>query len=168
MSNFTKHAQREFRAAGWINEHGKFRDDLQSEICQDVLDLLEIFAQQGHSGTTAPYTIELFAKLARFEPIVAITGQDWEWQEVDDERGVWQNLRCSHVFISSQEFNGQAYDIDGRVFWSWIRDSDGKISKSSWTNADSRVPVTFPYTPSVEWVFVPTREFPNEFLDGEL
>jgi hypothetical protein len=107
-------------------------------VVEDVLELLEVFAKQGHSGGSAPVIAGLFAKLARYEPLVPLTGKPDEWIEVAE--GMWQNARCSHVF---KDANG-AYDIDGIIF----EDSDG----SRYTNRDSRVPVTFPYTPQRQYI----------------
>lgn len=159
MSNLQKHAREEFRAAGWINEKGDYIDEMQSAICKNVLDLIKVFSEQGHSGTTAPYTIDMFRKLAMFEPLVPLTGEDWEWHEPSP--GVFQNKRCSHVFKQADRFDGQPYDIQGKVFYEWVeRDLDpdeegypGKRRfKSSYTNSNSRVPITFPYTPKIEYV----------------
>ena len=60
----------EFRAAGWLDEHGKYNDEMQEMICNHVLKLLDVFADEGHSGSSAPYAINLFSKLAKFDPIV--------------------------------------------------------------------------------------------------
>lgn len=159
MSNIHKHALMEFRAAGWANENGVIEDEMQAAICEHVLALLKIFTDEGHSGTTAPYTIDMFKKLAMFEPLVPLTGEDWEWGETSD--GVFQNKRCSHVFKQADRFDGQAYDIHGKVFFEWHErpldeDEEGypgtRRYKSSYTSKDSFVPVTFPYTPKTEYV----------------
>ena len=150
MSNLHKHALDEFRAAGWTDENGKFADDMQESICDHVLKLLDVFADEGHSSTTAPYTVDLFKKLAMFEPLVPLTGEDWEWVDVSEMSGktLYQNKRCSHVFKDGDE----AYDIDGIVFYDWYTDSEtGEKRKSYFTSKDSRVPVTFPYTPKTEY-----------------
>lgn len=144
MSNLHKHALAEFRAAGWTDADGKFEDEMQEAICKHVLELLKVFADEGHSGSTAPYTVNMFKKLAMFEPLVPLTGEDWEWSECGN--GVFQNKRCSRVFKQADRFNGQAYDIEGRVF----REPTG----ACYTGAESRVPVTFPYTPKTEYVDV--------------
>lgn len=144
MSNLHSHALAEFRAAGWTDADGKFNDEMQEDICKHVLELLKVFSDEGHSGSTAPYTVNLFKKLAMFEPIVPLTGEDWEWHEPSP--GVFQNIRCSRVFKQADRFNGQAYDIEGRVF----REPTG----ACYTGAESRVPVTFPYTPKTEYVDV--------------
>lgn len=139
----------EFRAAGWCDENGKFDDEMQEAICNHVLKLLEVFSDEGHSGSSAPYAINVFKTLAMFEPLVPLTGEDWEWNEVHD--GVFQNKRCSHVFKQADRFDGQAYDIDGIIFYDWYTDEDGNKSKSYFTGRDSCVPITFPYTPTKEY-----------------
>lgn len=150
MSNLKNHALLEFRAAGWTDESGKFNDEMQEMICNHVLKLLEVFDEEGHSGSTAPYTVNLFKTLAMFEPVVPLTGEDWEWTEVRD--GVFQNKRCGHVFKQADRFNGQAYDIDAIVWYDYYtNDETGEKVKSYFTNSESFVPVTFPYTPKREY-----------------
>jgi len=155
MNNYEKHAMLEFRAAGWTDEHGKFKDEMQEAICKHVLELLDAFHREGHSGTTAPYTIDLFKKLAMFEPVAPLTGEDWEWVNVAEQNGgpLWQNKRCSHVFKD----NDGAYDIDGIIFYDWYTNEKGEKRKSYFTGQGSRVPVTFPYVPKSEY-----RERPSE------
>ena len=138
MSNYLEHLDREWLAMGWPTEG---EDDPQVWIYEHLKKLLGAFDGEGHSGSSAPYTVGLFAKLALFKPIGPLTGDDSEWMEVSD--GTFQNRRCSHVFKE----NGEAYDIDGKVF----EEPDG----CRYTNRRSRVPVTFPYTPTTEIVKVP-------------
>lgn len=156
MSNLIKHARQEFIATGWMNEKGDYTDEMQGALCEGVINLLKMFSKQGHSGTIALYTIDLFRKLAMFEPLMPLTGEDWEWHEASP--GVFQNKRCSHVFKQADRFDGQAYDIQGRVFYEWLSDEDGEMFKSSFTNYDSFVPITFPYTPTISYVEVERRE----------
>ena len=140
------HAKREFIAAGWMDKDGNFIDDMQESLCNHVLKLIEVFSKEGHSGSTAPYTIEMFRKLASFEPIAPLTGEDWEWVEIGEFNGnrTFQNKRCSHVFKDT----AGAYDIDGVVFYEWLVDKKtGEKYKSYFTSFESRIPVVFPYTP---------------------
>lgn len=159
MSNLHSHALMEFKAAKWLDDEGKYSDEMQEAICAHVLKLLDVFAEEGHSGSTAPYAVNMFKKLAMFEPLVPLTGEDWEWTEVHE--GCFQNKRCSRVFKQADRFNGQAYDIDARVFYEWNEreldpDEEGYPGKSRfkshYTCRESMVPVTFPYTPSTEYV----------------
>jgi hypothetical protein len=167
MNNYTKHALKEFRNTGWLNKDGTFNDEMQEAICTHVLKLLDVFADEGHSGSTAPYTISLFKRLAMFEPIGPLTGEDSEWTEVSD--GVFQNNRMGSVFKQKDRFNGQAYWLDGKVFWEWATHpdiEDGKPFKSYFTGFDSFTPIEFPWVKpeQSEYVFVPTDKFPNEVL----
>lgn len=154
-NNYRRHALNEFRAAGWTDEHGKFNDEMQEAICNHVMRLLDAFNGEGHSGTSAPYAISLFEKLAKFEPIVPLTGEDWEWF---DHGHCMQNKRCGRVFKQADRFNGQAYDIEGRVFYEWYTSEEtGEKHKACFTNRDSFVPITFPYTPTTEYVERPSE-----------
>ena len=168
MSNLVAYAKVEFKAAGYepLPENGKgflawlkrqfskkVEGDPNQWIQENVLELLEIFSKQGHSGSSAPYCTKYFEKLSRFEPLCPLTGKDWEWLDVSDFGGrddgpLFQNKRCSHVF---KDGNG-AYDMDGKIF----REPDG----SCYTSGDSKVSINFPYTPKREYVDVSKK--PNE------
>jgi hypothetical protein len=151
MSNYIKHAMAEFRAAGFVDENGKYCDEMQEAICNHMLKLLEVFDEEGHSGSSAPYAINMFSTLAKFEPIVPLTGEDWEWTELDYGTDIkYQNKRCSRVFKDS---NGKAYDSEGKVFWEWYTDSEGVKHKTHYTCSESRVYIEFPYTPKTEVVY---------------
>lgn len=167
MSNYKTHAMNEFRAAGWIDSEDNYTDEMQELMCNHVLALLDVFADEGHSGSTAPYAIDLFSKLAKFEPIVPLTGEEWEWINMSNLSGgeVYQNKRCGAVFKASNCFNGQPYYLDGKVFWEWCKSNeDGEMFKSYFTNQDSRVPIEFPYIPKTEYVFRSTEQYPNEVI----
>lgn len=152
MSNYDSHAWREFRAAGWVDQNNKFNDEMQEAICMHVLKLLEVFHDEGHSGSSAPYALNVFDTLARFKPIAPLTGEDWEWHDVSEYGGrddgpVYQNKRCSRVF---KDDTG-AYDTEGIVWYDWQTNEAGEKYKSYFTNYKSRVPVTFPYSPKTEY-----------------
>ena len=148
------HAMTEFRAAGWVDENGEYCDEMQQAICECVLKLLEVFSDEGHSGSTAPYAIDLFKTLASFKPIVPLTGEDWEWNDVSGFGGDmrYQNKRCSHVF---KDDDGRAYNSEGVVYWEYYMDEDGKKCRRhfTWTSKDSRVYIEFPYTPKTDFIY---------------
>lgn len=138
MNSYIEHAYEEFRAAGWTDDNGNFKDEMQKMLCEDVCKLLLEFSKHGHSGSSAPYAIKLFTTLAKFQPIAPLTGEDWEWSDTGHN---YQNKRASHVF---KDYDGNCYDIDGRVFWEWSGTKEEPF-KSYYTCRESRVPVTFPY-----------------------
>lgn len=138
-------AERELDAIG-MNDG----DEMNGAMRKHILYMVSEFSKEGHSGFSAGYAISLLSKLLKYEPLTPLTGEDWEWVEISKEMSgsndgtLYQNARCSHVF---KDDNG-AYDIDGKVFYDWYTDEEtGEKRKSHFTNINSRVPVTFPYTP---------------------
>ncbi len=124
---------------------GMKEDDLEISnraMREHILKMIEVFSDEGHSGFSASYAAAILEKLLRFQPISPLTGEDSEWNLISELEKLYQNKRCSHVFKS----NGKAYDLNGKVF---IQENG-----SAYTSADSRVDVTFPYTPKTEYVKV--------------
>jgi len=149
MSNLIEHAKREFKAMGYVPLGEVQEEDPNKWMQENVLELLEVFAKQGHSGSSAPFCIQYFKTLASFEPLCPLTGEDDEWNDISghSDNPTWQNARCSHVF---KDADGQAYDINGKIF----REPDG----CCYTSRDSQVNVTFPYAPKTEYVDVPKAD----------
>lgn len=147
MSNLIEFAKSELEYAKLFDKDS----DYDGMLAEAVMELIKLFSEQGHSGCSASMTIALFTKLAKFEAISPITGEDSEWIEVGT--GVWQNKRCSTVFKDTEN---EPYDIDGIIF----REPNGMC----YTSIDSRVKVTFPYTPVRKYVDVPARSSENDIL----
>ena len=141
MSNLIAHAERELAAVGLDSPDGDFYGGLTKSA---VMELIRVFADQGHSGMSASIVTGIVEKLMRFEPLSPLTGADDEWTALNyDSDMAAQNKRCSHVF---KRADGTAYDSNGRVF----REPSG----ASYTGRGSRVEITFPYVPTVEYVDV--------------
>lgn len=121
------------------------KDEYNAMMRKHILHMIKEFADEGHSGFSAPYAIQILTKLMSFKPLTPLTGEDDEWTNVSvygDGTPHYQNKRLSSVFKDKDE----VYNIDGKVFWEWYKDEDGKPVKTYYTSRDSRVPVTFPYT----------------------
>lgn len=73
-----------------------------------IMELIETFAAQGHSGVSAPTVIAAFGKLANFEPLTALTDDPDEWHEVAD--GLWQSRRKPAAFSHD---GGRTYRVNG-------------------------------------------------------
>jgi len=140
--SYIDHAKREFKALGYDLDDKE--EGPNKWIMENVLELLKVFGKQGHSGSSAPFVVRYFEKLALFKPLGPLTGEDDEWGEGFCDEGTLQNKRCSHVF---KDADGTAYDIEGKIF----REPDG----CCFTSKDSHTPVEFPYTPKSEYVDVP-------------
>lgn len=111
-------------------------------MAENVLELVTVFARQGHSGASARYCQGMLTRLLRFEPLTPLTGSPAEWGD-PGLAGVWLNKRYSCVFMDPA---GRAYDSCGRIF----RTPGG----GCYTSIRSRVTVTFPYLPKTKYVEV--------------
>ncbi len=132
-SNYIHHAKRELEFAGYDLEQKE--EDPNKWICKNIIELLSVFSNQGHSGFSAPYCISMFEKLARFEPLTPLTGEDEEWNHICSESDTYQNKRCGTVFKKGKD--GIAYWLDGKIF----REPDG----CTFTSKDSCVDIEFPW-----------------------
>ena len=150
MSNTMSHAKRELALLGYKPVEELEDGDINKTVQQNILELLEVFGKQGHSNTSAQYVISMFFKLASFEPITPLTGEDSEWEKIDFQ--TFQNTRCSRVFKNLN--TGAIYDIQGKIFVN----PDG----SRFANNNSIVDITFPYTPNTVVVKVPAPEPPPQ------
>lgn len=96
MSSLIKHAQTELEFIGAFSED---KDFYGGETGKAVMELIEVFSKQGHSGMSAQVVIDLFTKLAKYEQLGALTGKDEEWGQLDYGDDIfYQNLRNSAVF----------------------------------------------------------------------
>lgn len=124
------------------------KDEMDQDMRKCVLDIIDIFSEQGHSGFSAALCTNLVTKLMKFEPLTPITGEDDEWMEVGPN--MFQNKRCSHVF---KDADGKAYDSEGIIFYDILKnEDDGSEFKSYYTSSNSRVFIEFPYTPTKIYV----------------
>lgn len=129
MSNFMDYAKTELAKL----DHDE--DGIQDLMDECILDLLNIFSKQRHSGFVAYYCLSAFNRLANFKPLTPLTGEDDEWEEVEPE--LYQNKRYSSVFKRGKD--GKAYNINGKVF----SDDNGE----TWYYSKySRIYIDFPYT----------------------
>lgn len=123
--------------SGRVNpETGEKIEDFKSDEMQDwiekcVLDILDLIANQGHSGFSHGYLLTLLIPLLKGKPITPLTGKEWEW---DNEYGLIQNKRCFSVF---KDQDGSAYYTEGYAF----SDNGGK---TYWTSKESQKTIAFP------------------------
>ena len=114
----------------------KCKDDdskiMQNMMNNDVLELLKVFSEQGHSGFSAPIASKLFYKLANHKLITEVEDNPDDW----DEEG-------QHKYISSifKRDDGTCYYMYGRLFTEPGRDA-------FFCSKDSNIDITFPVKPS--------------------
>lgn len=112
-------------------------DEWQALIKENVLEIVKVFSDQGHSGSSAPYVVHILKRLLMWLPLGPLTGEEDEWSEPFGEDMLQQNKRCGSIFREYHD-NNKAYNIRGKVF-----SDDG--GETWWSNKDSHVPITFPY-----------------------
>jgi hypothetical protein len=161
--SLVEHAKTELEIAGLFDKDGDFYEGATGK---SVMELIELFSKQGHSGMSAPIVADLFKRLANYEPLQPITGKDEEWVEVskytDTGKEWYQNKRCSALFKDGKD--GKPYYIDAVVKrdqrginWSgraWLNEQD-------WLNGDRNLMVdkrgyvkSFPFTPKTFYIDV--------------
>lgn len=158
-SQLVAHAKRELKAAGLFDKDS----DYEGGLGESVLELVNKFAEQGHSGASAAMTTQLFSKVASYEALSPLTGEDDEWNQIND--GIdgdikYQNKRDGRVFKHA----------DGRVTFNdaiiWRGDIGGDFSGS--VEGISSIAIKgFPFTPKTFYIDVSDyRYIKNE--DGSL
>lgn len=85
--------------------------DYDGFLGECTLALVEVFAQQGHSGGSAEMVLALFDNVAHFRPLSPITADPDEWFQHDasvvgDDAPLWQNKRRSSAFSND---GGRSY-----------------------------------------------------------
>lgn len=117
--SLVEHAERELREAG-LFEQGYDYDGMLGEA---VLELVKVFAAQGHSGYSAHMTIDLFRRVASYQVLNPLknpmsTGEYIDHADTHGGNPIFQSTRKSSVF--SEDGGKTWYDIDKRVPW-WKR-----------------------------------------------
>ena len=131
--SFIDHAKNEFKALGYIPLEEEQEDGPNKWIQENILELLEVFSKQGHSGMSAAFCIQYFTKLASFEPISPIT-DDGPWDDTYASDETIQHKRLSSVFKKTKgsrayylnaivwksadgcTFTGSAHDVSGKKY----------------------------------------------------
>lgn len=108
MSNLTKHAEYELRVAGLFDKDS----DYDGMLGDAVLELVKVFAKQGHSGFSAHQTLKIFNEVANFKNLTPIGKSKDEWMNISDMSNdpTWQNKRRGTTF--SRDGGKTWYDID--------------------------------------------------------
>ena len=155
MSNLLKHAERELSLIGYDG-----KDAYNNMAKAAIMELLATFANQRHSGFSASYVTDIFNKLARFETLSPLTGENNEWNDVTemsgDRKTLFQNNRNSAVF---KDDTG-CYYINACL---WVEDNG-----NTYANKKSRGYIkSFPFTPKTFYVKVDKVDKDNNILDTE-
>lgn len=130
------YAQDELQRAGWFDEDS----DYVGMVGPAVIEMMEQFAKEGHSGYSAHLVLHIFERLASFRPLTPLEDprDKNEFHCVSECSGTpplttLQSLRVSSVF--SEDGGKTWYDIDKK------RTLLEKLMRSR------RAYISFPYMP---------------------
>ena len=157
-----EHARKELELIGAFSGKCDFYGGMTGKA---TLELVELFASQGHSGMSASVVRGLFSKLANFDPLSPLTFCDDEWNDTGKE--TFQNTRNSAVFKNGKDgrpYYVNAYTIkatDGVWGGSLALEGGRRITKCYIKDASNMPTVTI--SPGVirhsddrfDWDFVP-------------
>ena len=106
--------------------------EMQNKMNNDVLELLKVFSEQGHSGFSASIATRLFYKLANYKLVTEVEDNPDDWNEYGQ-----------HKYITSifKREDGTCYYMYGRLFAE-------PNSDNFFYNKASNVDITFPIKPS--------------------
>jgi hypothetical protein len=116
-SNFLDWAEKEVKAAGLLDADS----DYDGMLGEAVLELVNVFDAQGHSGMSAAMVKEIFDSLASWKPLSPLTNNPEEWMEVTE--GLWQSRRNPACF---SEDGGKTYTDQNDPCWLY-EDADGCV-----------------------------------------
>jgi hypothetical protein len=90
--NLVKHAKRELELIG---------EDQQTS--RGIIKIVQIFANMGHSGMSAEYTIQTLTNLLRWKNLSDLTDDPAEWMFISEDKsgvadGIWQSTRNPEAF----------------------------------------------------------------------
>lgn len=90
------YARKELTRAGLFDKDS----DYDGMLGEAALEIVGVFAKQGHSGMSAAIVTSLVNKLMQYHPLTPLTYEPDEWMNVSDygPSPMWQNIRKSDVF----------------------------------------------------------------------
>jgi len=91
------HARREIEIVGLNSKEA----DYDGMIGEAVLELMETFAKQGHSGFSAQWVLDVFERLAKYQNLSPLTSHESEWNDVSEmssDNAMWQSNRNPEAF----------------------------------------------------------------------
>lgn len=105
-SNLVSHARREMELAGLYDDgvmYGRMLPDA-------VMELVQVFALQGHSGMSASIVTDIMGRLLQFDNLTELTSDPDEWNEVGEE--VYQSRRNPSMFAKDPSDKATWYDVN--------------------------------------------------------
>lgn len=108
LASLVDHAKKELEKASLFDKDS----DYDGMIGKAVLELLEVFSKQGHSGMSAAMVRDLFNKLSDFKTLTPITSKTDEWHDVSESigRSCWHRQETQLYSQKTLEKHGTPYE----------------------------------------------------------
>jgi len=106
-SGLINHARRELEMAGLLDDDSEY----DGMLGKAVLEIVTVFARQGHSGASAALVTGIVERLLRYDVLTPLTYEPDEWIDQGEISGypIWQNRRKPSVF--SKDYGKTHYDL---------------------------------------------------------
>ena len=125
MSALRQYALEELQRAGMLSvKPGDVYDEYNEMCAKAVLELMDVFTEQGHSGFSASMVLGMFNEVANWRPLTPLTDGPEEWHEVGEN--MWQNRRRPDAF---SEDGGHTYYLLDECRRGWRRKLLGQYRK---------------------------------------
>lgn len=111
FANLKEHFKTELDKAGLFDKDS----DYNGMIGKALMELCDVFRNQGHSGFSASMVLDLFNTLGQYKTLTPITDDPKEWfvvEEVDGKKKSWQNKRNPSLF--SENGGKTYYDVNDK------------------------------------------------------
>jgi hypothetical protein len=129
--NLELHAREELRRAGLLSPDS----DYDGAIGESVIELVKVFAAQGHSGQSAHMTLEVFNRVAGYKLLSPLGNPTQTKEYVEHQPDMWQSTRDPAVFSSDQGKTWYHLDTH-RTRWqrvlAWLRSKTGAPIPITW------------------------------------
>jgi hypothetical protein len=104
-----EHAEKELQLAKLFDKDSDYNGNLGI----GVMELMQKFCDQRHSGASAAITIELFTRLAKYQNLTPISRKDFQEATCpQDTKKVWQCTRNPRLFLTPDKTG--YYDVDDK------------------------------------------------------
>ena len=137
-----------------VNELSLIDDGSEEQqwVNKSIINIVDAFADQGHSGFSAKYSLNLLSRLLNFYPINPITDSEDEWGKWHGPEGKKsrQAKRYSALF---QDEDGSVYDIN-RI----SKRYEGHMD-SSWYGPSYYVKLPYLPNPNLHYTIKVPKEF---------
>jgi len=109
-----EYAKYELDRAGLFDEDSDYGGMLGTA----VLELVQKFGEQGHSGLSAEMATRCAERLMRYKPLTPIERPvEADWNVCDLDESVFQHRRFSSLFSSDKGKTWYNIDLPRRVWW---------------------------------------------------